>query len=638
MTASSPVWSAQSQLDTKTGDACDNRRIYLMRPGSTASLVNFTWDSQACDSNFLPTGTADTGLNAAEKAHFSAANVQLLSQYPGMTDGSAGSPNQRSAAQGANLVNFLRGQRGAENFEAGAAGKLYRKRDHVLGDIIGGQPVHVKGPVFTYQDPGYDAFKASHATRTPMLYVPANDGMLHAFYAGVQPPRDTDLPDPNGGKEAWAIIPSAVLPKLYLLADTDYRNLHQFYVDGTPVVGDIADAGSNWKTVLVGGLNAGGKGYYALDVTDPANPRALWEFNFSSTCYDGTSATAGADCNLGLSFGKPIITKVLDASYPQGRWVVLLTSGYNNVNGTAGDGQGYLYVLDANTGKILYKIATGAGDAATPSGLAQINTYVDDGAINNTALRVYGGDLLGNVWRFDVNDTHSPSGREATLLGQAKDRSETPQPITTRLELAEVKGKPMVFAATGRLLGASDLADTQVQSIYGIVDPLNGSPVYSDLRAALRPLAMAPAGTSDPARRSISCDGSTSECAATSGWVVDLPDAGERVNVDMQMVLGTLVIGSNVPQSSACSTGGYSWFNYLDFATGTAVTAEPADGVYVSEYLADSLIVGFNSMRLPSGEFRALLRTSSPSSLSRKIPATTPPPIGKRISWREIAQ
>jgi type IV pilus assembly protein PilY1 len=196
----------------------------------------------------------------------------------------------------------------------------------------------------------------------------------------------------------------------------------------------------------------------------------------------------------------------------------------------------------------------------------------------------------------------------------------------------------MVFAATGRLLGATDLGDTQVQSIYGIVDPLNGSPVYSDLRAALRPLRMSPAGSSHPARRSIACDGSTSECAATSGWVVDLPDAGERVNVDMQMVLGTLVIGSNVPQSSACSTGGYSWFNYLDFATGTAVTAEPADGVYVSEYLADSLIVGFNSMRLPSGEFRAVLRTSSPSSLSRKIPATTPPPIGKRISWREIAQ
>ena len=117
------------------------------------------------------------------------------------------------------------------------------------------------------------------------------------------------------------------------------------------------------------------------------------------------------DCNLGLTFGKPVITKLA------GQWVVMFTSGYNNVNGAAtGDGVGFLYVLDARTGAIIHKIATTAGTAGTPSGLAQINNFVDNGLIDNTTLRVYGGDVLGNMWRFDFLP-----GATATLLGTAKD-------------------------------------------------------------------------------------------------------------------------------------------------------------------------------------------------------------------------
>ena len=288
-----------------------------------------------------------------------------------------GSANQISLAAGANLVNFLRGQTGNEGFEAGVATKLYRDRVHVLGDVVGGQPTYVKAPKSTYQDAGYQAFKDANAGRVGMVYVAANDGMLHAFYAGA------DATDALGGKEAWAIIPTAVLPNLYKLADNNYANVHQFYVDGTPVVGDVRDAStSTWKTMLVGGLNAGGKSYYAIDVTAPASPKVMWEFKFSTTCYDGSAATAGADCHLGLTFGKPVITKIKDPSYAEGRWVVLISSGYNNVRGSgaSGDGRGYLYVLDAITGKIIYKIDTGEGDATTPSNLGQLNAYIDDGS------------------------------------------------------------------------------------------------------------------------------------------------------------------------------------------------------------------------------------------------------------------
>ena len=203
-----------------------------------------------------------------------------------------------------------------------------------------------------------------------MLYVGANDGMLHAFNA-----TNTG----SGGSEVWAVIPSPMLPNLYRLADTEYSEGHTYFVDSTPAYGDVFDkhatVGSDlcstaitagiakdcWKTVLVGGYGAGGRGYYAMDITNPATPKALWEFNWSDTCYDSSvPSTHSADCHIGLSFGQPLITKLVDST-----WVVLLPSGLNNVNAPAkaGDGKGYLYVLDAITGKILKKISTGVGSA-----------------------------------------------------------------------------------------------------------------------------------------------------------------------------------------------------------------------------------------------------------------------------------
>ena len=113
------------------------------------------------------------------------------------------------------------------------------------------------------------------------------------------------------------------------------------------MVGDIY-TGSAWKTILVAGLNAGGKGYYALDITDPDNPVALWEFT---------------DTNMGLTYGNPVITKRAN-----GTWVVAVSSGYNN---TTGDGQGRIYLINAATGALVTSLSTGVGSSpASPSGLA----------------------------------------------------------------------------------------------------------------------------------------------------------------------------------------------------------------------------------------------------------------------------
>ncbi|MEO5844556.1 MAG: PilC/PilY family type IV pilus protein [Caldimonas sp.] len=622
------IWSAKGLLGGHTFAACDDRKILLFRGGTT--LVPFTWETQMCPGG-VPAGAPVTDLNGAEQAFVGSASVTALTHYSTMTDGSLGTAlQQQEAVKPGKLVNFLRGQRGNEDFESNSLTRLFRHREAVLGDIVNSQPVYVGQPVFNYQENGYAGFKAT--PRTPMLYVGANDGMLHAFYATV------DLLDVKHGQEAWAVVPSAVLPNLYKLADDNYkRDGHQYYVDGTPIAGDVWN-GAQWRTIVVGGLNAGGKGYYALDVTTPGvAPTPLWEFKqVSGTCPAPAPAAmpAGiyADCNLGLTFGKPIITKLA------GNWVVIVTSGYNNSNGVSGDGQGYVYVLDAFTGELKQKITTGAGpglgDSGTPSGLAQINNYVDNVDIDNTTLRAYGGDMLGNIWRFDF------VARTATLLGTAKDASNAIQPITVRPELAELDGKPFVMVGTGRLLGGLDVLDTQRQSVYGIKDPLAGSsPIYPDpLRSALRPMVITQVGTLAGATRTISCAGSVAACDQT-GWVLDLPEAGERVNVEMKLSLGGLIFSSNVPEAVPCSVGGHSWFNQVDFRTGAAIP-----GVTSSEFLANSLNVGFNVLELPAPMGGGLpkrivaLRQSDGRGLLQNAKPPEPRPGGKRISWREIAQ
>ncbi|MCC6472776.1 MAG: hypothetical protein IT514_03430 [Burkholderiales bacterium] len=632
------IWSAQAKLNTTTAGSCDTRNIKLFRAGATGNLVNFTWNTYGCDAGGNQTGSPDTGLNGAEQANFGASAVTALTQSSDMTNGGGGSFDQITAARGENLVNFLRGQRGHENFVPGDAIGYYRARTNILGDIVNAQPVYVRAPFANYSDKGYDTYKSTHSSRTPMVYVAANDGMLHAFFAG------TSVSDLQGGVEAWAFIPTVVLPKLYKLADNNYENLHTWYTDGTPTIGDVCTAdcavadvaAATWKTILVGGFNGGGKGYYALDVTDPVNPKGLWELKHSNTCFDpGDSATFYADCHLGLSYGNPIISKLSD-----GRWVVFVTSGYNNVNSPSisGDGEGYLYVLEANTGKILYKIGTNSGSSFTPSGLNKITNWVDATLTNNATLRVYGVDLRGNVWRFDVNDTINPAGREATRIATARDPDGVRQPITTRPELAEIGSppEPFVYVATGRYLGTTDIPEVgvtaQVQSLYAIHDPLNTT-AYASLRTSLREQTITNVGAGGTSTRTVSCTGN---CNSLDGWFVDFPDNGERVNVDMKLQLGTLVVATNVPNTSACAVGGYSWLNYFDFRNGAPVATSP--GGLVGQRLADSLVVGLNIVRLPSGKTVVIATNADARQRTIDVPFDTPAPTGRRISWREVAQ
>src|SRR5690606_17195442 len=143
----------------------------------------------------------------------------------------------------------------------------------------------------------YIAFKEAYKDRQDTLFVAANDGMLHAFNA-------------DNGEEMWAYIPRMVMQEMYRLADESYPTNHRYFVDGSPQTGDIY-TGTEWRTIVVGGLNSGGRGYYAIDVTDPVKPKGLWEF-----CHDATLCPV-ADKDLGLTYGNPVITK----RPTDGKWV-----------------------------------------------------------------------------------------------------------------------------------------------------------------------------------------------------------------------------------------------------------------------------------------------------------------------------
>ena len=583
-------WEAGAVLNTMVAPTSDTRTIYLFSSSAANKLRAFEWSN----------------LSAAEKGHLDPAlwadPTIKLPQWPTLSV-----TGQTAAKAPGALVQFLRGQTGNQD-DTGTPDKPFRGRENVLGDIVNAETAYVKQAQFEYADAGYSAFKVTTKTRQAVLYAAANDGMLHAFNA------DT-------GRELWAYIPSMVIPKLYKLAVKNY--LHEFFVDGSPVVGDVYD-GSTWRTILVGGLNKGGQGYYALDVTDPLAPKALWEF-----CNDSTVCSQ-SDAQIGNTYGNPLITK-LDT----GEWVVMVTSGYNNA-----DGKGYLYVLNPFTGaKKFSPIVTSC--TGSNCGLSKISGWIRSFK-DNTTERVYGGDLDGNMWRFDVNNSISPGGRDAHKLGRVGNAGTgLIQSITTKPELGNVYGSAVVFFGTGRFLGDSDKTDVSKNSFYAIKDDL--SPVsLGNVRTSgdlvEQTLTNGVSLTGQNARTN---SNKVVDWTVKKGWYLDFPDAGERNFTDPSLILGTIAFTTNIPTTSdPCSGGGISWLYQLDFRTGGAVNTakKSSTGELISaQFLANEYATRPVPVQLPSGKVRLLTQINN-GDIANNQPYMLMQFLGRRAGWREIIE
>ena len=278
------------------------------------------------------------------------------------------------------------------------------------------------------------------------------------------------------------------------------------------------------------------------------------------------------------------------------------------------------------------------GSTTTPSGLAKISAWNDSSA-SNRASYVYGGDLLGNVWRFDINSTAAVTTGLGTgdvvQFATLKDPSGVAQPITTSPVLGQISKQRVIFVGTGKYLETSDLTDTQVQSEYALKD--DGTTIYTNPAGSPRnstTLVQQTLTTSATGNRSASTN--PVDFTTGHGWYVDFPDSGERSNIESKLVQGTLLVATIVPSNTVCSPGGYGWLNFFDYKTGSSIDAS---GIVSVSY--DNSIVGINVLYINGSPVVEAVTSNNPTPTVNTDVLIKPPPsgfTGVRLMWRELNQ
>ncbi|TBV04696.1 pilus assembly protein [Phytopseudomonas dryadis] len=519
------VWNAASNL------RASGRNIYFA--GTNNTLTSFTWENLTTDQKTLlnrdATGTVDS--------------------------------------KGQARVDFIRGNSNAS----------FRSRDTLLGDIINSSPLLVTGADYDTaransleESSSYATFKSQQSAHPNVIYVGANDGMLHAFNAA-------------DGTELFSFVPKAVLPNLPVLTASDYGQEggteHQYFVDGTPIARDVYFNGE-WHKVLLGSLGAGGREVFALDITNPAEPQLLWEF------------TNDDDGDMGYSVPKPNIARLHN-----GKWVALVPNGYESGNAT----KAVLFVLDIETGELLKKLTATPtlSDGETAGTLGNGLSRITDSDFNGDGIAdyAYAGDLLGNLWRFDLLDTSAemPLTADATdaqfavsfggnPLYVARDASGKRQPITAAPTLVKHPSGVgyLAIVGTGRYLTTTDKTSTDRQSLYGIWDrktageatnsSLSASKVRRDLtQQTLTQTTFNNATVFTLSNNDITwydAEGTADNNVNKWGWYLDFTQSGERLIYNMNLYGNTLILSSITPTANACSAG----------MTGTVYGLNPRSG------------------------------------------------------------
>lgn len=536
------------------------------------------------------------------------------------TQWSSLSAAEQTALQNTDILNYLRGDKSKEKSNGGT----YRNRNYILGDIVHSAPEFVGPPNLKYPDSveatPYSAFATKYASREPIVYVGANDGMLHGF-------------DANTGFEKFAFVPSSVYPNLASLSSPSYT--HKFFVDGSQTSADVY-YGGNWHTILVGSLGNGGQEIYALDITDPSS------FSYESTAagkvlWEYTDSTDADGKDLGFTFSTPAIQKMNN-----NEWVAIFGNGYNN---TASDsnpsttGDAVLYIRDIQTGAKIATLDTGVGMAQDPTGQNRPNGLSTVGFLDvNGDFKVdyiYAGDLFGNLWKFDVSDVNpanwtvskNSAGNIAPLF-VATDAAGNRQPITSAPVVGQHASKSgfIINFGTGKYLESSDVTDTSVQSIYGIWDRNEAANHLTTIpRQDL--LEQTILTTNDSQFAPVSIAGVVSETPVPwypgsglptnpstdgyLGWFMDLEDKtvtpsalGERVIYAPLRKQSRIIFVTMVPSEDPCNVG-YSWITELNATTGMRLPYN------VFDYNGDAVIddkdlVNYSGNLVPGSRYRRI--------------------------------
>ncbi len=596
--SATPEWNAAGVLNSR--NLVSNPRTILTHDGVDG--VPFQWDdlstAQQDDLRVSPSGGVDTDTVAEAR------------------------------------VDYLRGDRSDEG-----TGNFFRERLSLLSDLVNSGPVFVGEPALNWPDIApfptttgsrYSDYKnGPAASRAGMVYAGSNGGMMHGF-------AEAD------GEEKIAYIAKNLFSAnpgegLHYLTEQNY--VHKYYNDLTPTVSDIyADIGSGtkWQTVLISGQRGGGRGIFALDVTDPAafseanaDKIALWEFTNSD------------DPDLGYTYSRPQIGMTNDGS-----WVAIFGNGYNDT----GDGEAKLFIVDIAKGSDgawgggdYIEITTNSGSSGDRNGLATPALADLDG--NGTIDRVYAGDLKGQMWAFDLSSTNTASWGipgTAPLFTTKDDLPITSKPALAKHPTVSDDGSNapnvMVYFGSGQYLVDADKTDTSDNYFYGVWDKgdddLDESDLvqqYYDTNYSERVLT----------RNSVDYAG-----GADFGWFFELPDSGER-SVTNPVIRGSLVFfNSFAPESDPCSVGGYGYrfaVNLVDGGSPEEVAVDSnLDGIIDDNDRAndgsgntDTIAAIRQEGFLPEPVFiEDIAYTAEKPSKVAELPI---PPTG-RFGWQELLQ
>jgi type IV pilus assembly protein PilY1 len=509
-----------------------------------------------------------------------------------------------------------------------------------LGDIIYSTPAVVSRPMENYDeiysDPTYDEFEIRYARgpnpgsfqpRPTVVYVGANDGMLHAFNAGAYMPGDDsasgspehgrytelDYPSyytnalgysPQRGEEIWSYVPRNLLPHLRWLTSTGYS--HVYYVDLKPKIADVRiftpDAAhpGGWGTVLIGGLRLGGgtyqvddfnqdgtlddpevfsSCYFALDITNPGAPALLWEFSSPN--------------DLGFTASYPGVARVGHGDDP-GDWYVIFGSGPTNYEGTS-DQPASVYALDLKTGSLVEQFSGAPLEANSfMGGVSTIDFNLDyqTNAVYVGESHDSGGTWEGKMHRIlvatpDTDLYPSPNAWSITTLASTKEH----QPITAAPGIAaDQRNTPWVYWGTGRFFSEVDKMQLDTQGFYGVKDRtlIEGGAAEDNSPSDLIDVSNVVVTFGQPSTvtgSDVVSNGSGwdemaaemrgTEASPTHGWYFELTDiaganSGERVLVKPSIFGGLTMFTSFKPVNDVCKTGGDGRLYAVYFETGTS--------------------------------------------------------------------
>ena len=515
------TWSAAAKLDALA--STNSRKIYIgAHAGGATTATALIWDD----------------LSSEQKDALGAVTVAGVDSV--------------DATLGQRRLDWLRGDRSQEGAGAGL-----RPRSSRLGDIVNSGVVYAGEPFRGINDAGYATWYAANKSRTKALYVGSNDGMLHAFNA-------------TNGEELFAYLPSSLLGKLVKLTTPGY--VHQSYVDATPTVAE-AKVGSNWASVLVGGLGGGAQGVYALDVSNPSafdEDKVLWEF------------TDADDASLGNVVGKPQVMKFNIGGST--KWFAVIPSGVNNnlADGHASTtAKPALFFLDLSKpagtawaqGSNYFKLELPLGSGITDMASGVINVAAT-GDESRAVKEMYAGDLHGNLWKLNFAGKTTADWQDMAKMSALKDTGNNPEPLFVAKSGTSASAKPQPISAepyvavgpartsivmfgTGKYLEQNDNSSPfDTQSVYAVWD--NGQKAV----AGRGRLAVASTNTTDGTIATPDFvwghPASDTDMTSRSGWVFDLPysSTGERQVSGYAGVGRKVIFGTIEPAASGCAEGG----------------------------------------------------------------------------------